>query len=136
FRKLLGDPRDPGDLFDRRRAQRPHAAEPLQQRVPPRGADPGHLQQFARQGAPRSEEHTSELQSRENLVCRLLLEKKNTEKKHTNVYSTFNQHMHFYLVLLSIGYRFSFSNLWRLRYVIGGCAVLVGLVDVDFALIL
>src|SRR5690606_41893948 len=27
-------------------------------------------------GAPRSEEHTSELQSRENLVCRLLLEKK------------------------------------------------------------
>src|SRR5690606_16926263 len=30
---------------------------------------------------PRSEEHTSELQSRENLVCRLLLEKK---KKETN----------------------------------------------------
>src|SRR5690606_41586982 len=29
---------------------------------------------------PRSEEHTSELQSRENLVCRLLLEKKNEEK--------------------------------------------------------
>src|SRR5690606_33667369 len=29
---------------------------------------------------PRSEEHTSELQSRENLVCRLLLEKK--KKKH------------------------------------------------------
>src|SRR5690606_13751782 len=28
----------------------------------------------------RSEEHTSELQSRENLVCRLLLEKKNTNK--------------------------------------------------------
>src|SRR5690606_41315092 len=28
-------------------------------------------------GWPRSEEHTSELQSRENLVCRLLLEKKN-----------------------------------------------------------
>src|SRR5690606_39548539 len=28
--------------------------------------------------AVRSEEHTSELQSRENLVCRLLLEKKNT----------------------------------------------------------
>src|SRR5690606_41034614 len=26
---------------------------------------------------PRSEEHTSELQSREKLVCRLLLEKKN-----------------------------------------------------------
>ena len=28
----------------------------------------------------RSEEHTSELQSRRNLVCRLLLEKKNTYK--------------------------------------------------------
>src|SRR5690606_36301397 len=28
----------------------------------------------------RSEEHTSELQSRENLVCRLLLEKKNKER--------------------------------------------------------
>src|SRR5690606_41239608 len=28
----------------------------------------------------RSEEHTSELQSRENLVCRLLLEKKNNDK--------------------------------------------------------
>src|SRR5690606_41790202 len=29
-------------------------------------------------GEERSEEHTSELQSRENLVCRLLLEKKNS----------------------------------------------------------
>src|SRR5436309_7526636 len=29
----------------------------------------------------RSEEHTSELQSRENLVCRLLLEKKKTKKQ-------------------------------------------------------
>src|SRR5690606_41384899 len=28
----------------------------------------------------RSEEHTSELQSRENLVCRLLLEKKKTDE--------------------------------------------------------
>src|SRR2546429_3557084 len=30
---------------------------------------------------PRSEEHTSELQSRLHLVCRLLLEKKKKEKK-------------------------------------------------------
>src|SRR5438477_4190958 len=30
----------------------------------------------------RSEEHTSELQSHVNLVCRLLLEKKNTNKNH------------------------------------------------------
>src|SRR5436309_8625518 len=32
-------------------------------------------------GGSRSEEHTSELQSRENLVCRLLLEKKKKKKK-------------------------------------------------------
>src|SRR5690606_41191815 len=31
----------------------------------------------------RSEEHTSELQSRENLVCRLLLEKKNKKTRTT-----------------------------------------------------
>src|SRR5690606_7988230 len=31
----------------------------------------------------RSEEHTSELQSRENIVCRLLLEKKNNKREHT-----------------------------------------------------
>src|SRR5688572_32531507 len=35
----------------------------------------------ARQIAPRSEEHTSELQSQSNLVCRLLLEKKKKKKK-------------------------------------------------------
>src|SRR5690606_41394778 len=40
-------------------------------------ADPvGEQRALARQRAARSEEHTSELQSRENLVCRLLLEKK------------------------------------------------------------
>src|SRR5437016_8176596 len=33
--------------------------------------------------APRSEEHTSELQSLTNLVCRLLLEKKNKKDRNT-----------------------------------------------------
>src|SRR6266540_6314194 len=33
--------------------------------------------------SPRSEEHTSELQSHHDLVCRLLLEKKKKKKKHT-----------------------------------------------------
>src|SRR5690606_40035825 len=33
-----------------------------------------------RKGQDRSEEHTSELQSREKLVCRLLLEKKNADR--------------------------------------------------------
>src|SRR5688572_32627304 len=32
----------------------------------------------------RSEEHTSELQSQSNLVCRLLLEKKKKKKKNNN----------------------------------------------------
>src|SRR5688572_31694215 len=46
------------------------------------GARVGHGQaQGAFAGAHRSEEHTSELQSQSNLVCRLLLEKK---KKHKN----------------------------------------------------
>src|SRR5690606_40940322 len=35
-------------------------------------------------GRIRSEEHTSELQSRENLVCRLLLEKKNVNVPRTS----------------------------------------------------
>src|SRR5690606_41585543 len=56
----------------------------------PRGAEPGAAGRLRgnedlpaaqwRAGGgrrPRSEEHTSELQSREKLVCRLLLEKKN-----------------------------------------------------------
>src|SRR3712207_7154018 len=38
-----------------------------------------HVQQVALQATVRSEEHTSELQSRQYLVCRLLLEKKKTE---------------------------------------------------------
>src|SRR5690606_40688301 len=48
---------------------------------------PGHAADAAHGRSPgtgdawwkRSEEHTSELQSRENLVCRLLLEKKKAE---------------------------------------------------------
>src|SRR5688572_31373192 len=34
-------------------------------------------------GVTRSEEHTSELQSQSNLVCRLLLEKKKTDEKYS-----------------------------------------------------
>src|SRR5690349_22886784 len=37
---------------------------------------------------PRSEEHTSELQSRRDLVCRLLLEKKKTKNTKANSYYT------------------------------------------------
>src|SRR2546427_9092831 len=47
------------------------------------GAVPHGVVIDAHQRAPRSEEHTSELQSQSNLVCRLLLEKK---KKTTRKY--------------------------------------------------
>src|SRR3712207_7164008 len=39
-------------------------------------------------GGPRSEEHTSELQSRQYLVCRLLLEKKKQTTDATNPYDS------------------------------------------------
>src|SRR5687768_18001824 len=42
-------------------------------------------------GRPRSEEHTSELQSRLHLVCRLLLEKKKKKKQPTNHLATHTQ---------------------------------------------
>src|SRR2546422_6421303 len=67
FRSALRRPREPeGARLPGRR---------VRGREPPDGpgAEPRRL--------PRSEEHTSELQSRLHLVCRLLLEKK---KKRTN----------------------------------------------------
>src|SRR5690606_40906265 len=39
----------------------------------------------------RSEEHTSELQSRENLVCRLLLEKKKKSKTRSYLFNNMNR---------------------------------------------
>src|SRR2546422_9964795 len=45
------------------------------------GAEPGNGRELAEgSGVKRSEEHTSELQSRLHLVCRLLLEKKKKNK--------------------------------------------------------
>src|SRR3712207_8009779 len=49
-----------------------------------------------RGGARRSEEHTSELQSRQYLVCRLLLEKKNIP--------SFSCHLSTYLLPYSFSY--------------------------------
>src|SRR5436190_9808170 len=43
-------------------------------------AVPGFLEWLRRAQPGRSEEHTSELQSHSDLVCRLLLEKKNRSK--------------------------------------------------------
>src|SRR3712207_7793000 len=49
------------------------------------GSRRGHLDRVGAEerGLPRSEEHTSELQSRQYLVCRLLLEKK--KQIHTSI---------------------------------------------------
>src|SRR5436309_10744578 len=55
------------------RSPRAAARRPARQRPPPTARSPSS-------SLPRSEEHTSELQSRENLVCRLLLEKKKLEQ--------------------------------------------------------
>src|SRR5438105_12172881 len=43
-------------------------------------------------GVARSEEHTSELQSRVDLVCRLLLEKKKKEKNRVDERNTTSRH--------------------------------------------
>src|SRR3712207_7873345 len=43
----------------------------------------GDLHGRRRPGPPRSEEHTSELPSRQYLVCRLLLEKKKNKYRHS-----------------------------------------------------
>src|SRR5207253_7310843 len=70
-----GRPRRPGWMLARKKA----AARRADTIVP----GSGRIQSTAR-GAPhdgiRSEEHTSELQSRGHLVCRLLLEKKKKKK--------------------------------------------------------
>src|SRR5438034_2289705 len=66
--------RDSGSYWARSRAHSISAATPL---------------------ALRSEEHTSELQSHSDLVCRLLLEKKNKamdEEKWLNILGTFVKH--------------------------------------------
>src|SRR5258708_28796260 len=54
------------------------ARDPLSHGVGVLGTEPVHQDAHAEvHGCARSEEHTSELQSPDHLVCRLLLEKKN-----------------------------------------------------------
>src|SRR5690606_40849288 len=72
---MLVDPRrevvdDPSALALGRRVERHQRLRVLPDDD---GAHPAHQE--------RSEEHTSELQSRENLVCRLLLEKKTDQRR-------------------------------------------------------
>src|SRR5690606_42014105 len=62
----------------RERHAAPHALSCSLQRQPLAAHPSLHRPRRAGPWCARSEEHTSELQSRENLVCRLLLEKKTT----------------------------------------------------------
>src|SRR3712207_7627747 len=59
-----------------------HRTRPSGGRSRPRGSEDAQAQLHRHGAHPprRSEEHTSELQSRQYLVCRLLLEKKNNER--------------------------------------------------------
>src|SRR6266496_56853 len=73
-----GDHRDLHSFPTRRSSDlAAHDCEPRRRRFDERDAEPFGEQLVA----ARSEEHTSELQSRRDLVCRLLLEKKKKTKK-------------------------------------------------------
>src|SRR2546429_7371371 len=71
-----------GGAFRRIRGQNAHRRPSAADKFPPhrRGLGPHWLPER------RSEEHTSELQSRLHLVCRLLLEKKKTYTSICNMY--------------------------------------------------
>src|SRR5690349_22338470 len=66
--------REPGPLRLDHHRRRAAADRSIDEAVAVR-ADPAHRDEHVA-GLDRSEEHTSELQSRRDLVCRLLLEKK------------------------------------------------------------
>src|SRR5262249_62325087 len=70
---LLGEPPRPGRSSGLFAGRQGHDDVPREGRV--------ILREFERD-RHRSEEHTSELQSLTNIVCRLLLEKKNTRSAH------------------------------------------------------
>src|SRR3712207_8413401 len=59
--------------------RRPRGRRSNARRAAPKERACGRRHEAAAAAAPRSEEHTSELQSRQYLVCRLLLEKKNIQ---------------------------------------------------------
>src|SRR5258706_2744316 len=71
FRSPVDERRRPGLLQDSRTGKNDRRISPA-------------LLHVGRAGRLRSEEHTSELQSLTNLVCRLLLEKKKTRHAYTD----------------------------------------------------
>src|SRR5206468_12232535 len=72
-------PAGPVSADERRRVDRPVVSAVLRQ--PCRRRRRHGCRKTAETTGRRSEEHTSELQSRSDLVCRLLLEKKKKKKK-------------------------------------------------------
>src|SRR2546427_3104695 len=60
-------------------------------RITPKTASPQRARDADRE---RSEEHTSELQSQSNLVCRLLLEKKKNNTSHQTTKTANRTHSH------------------------------------------
>src|SRR5438034_8512124 len=74
----------PAPCWRPRSCSRLIAVEPVGCSRPQRAQQAHRLRLLAgRQRADRSEEHTSELQSHSDLVCRLLLEKKKTDRQTT-----------------------------------------------------
>src|SRR2546430_13460499 len=72
----------PQDLLEKARAPSPSLARGSSHTGLPRA-------RFIHdRSANRSEEHTSELQSQSNLVCRLLLEKNNTDPRYVTTAAT------------------------------------------------
>src|SRR5256712_10192478 len=67
------------------RHQELHDLQPVVERQQRRLATEEHAHEV-----PRSEEHTSELQSRSDLVCRLLLEKKKTTRRSQSLTATYS----------------------------------------------
>src|SRR6266699_5710672 len=65
----------------RRPPRRPRSPRPTRF-LPDNRGDSSRMDTCAARGSSRSEEHTSELQSRPHLVCRLLLEKQKNTRKH------------------------------------------------------
>src|SRR5207249_7983339 len=62
-------------------SKRASVLPPIRPFMPANEPPKSRARQSAARSASRSEEHTSELQSRFDLVCRLLLEKKKKQKK-------------------------------------------------------
>src|SRR2546427_2990154 len=81
FRSRAADPRD--QPASRRARAGGGAAGPAVAQASRNTCGAGRPYPSARRATGRSEEHTSELQSQSNLVCRLLLEKK--KKNHSSM---------------------------------------------------